>query len=117
MASTLGWDEEFRAANPLQFSPGPDDINMQDLDINMQDPPGPDSHPEQVIDPALIGLTATGQPTAPTVPKKNTKKPTKTKGPGKSKSKPAAQKGKNASVMPDDIEPPEPTTTVEKPQP
>ena len=32
MASTLGWDDEYQAVNPLWFSPGPDGINMHDND-------------------------------------------------------------------------------------
>ncbi|KAF8162562.1 hypothetical protein B0H34DRAFT_794366 [Crassisporium funariophilum] len=120
MASTLGWDEEYRADNPLSFTPGPDDINMHDQDMNVQDPQEP------IIDPDLIGLTSTGhrqsEPAAPTVPRKNAKKPTKGKKPAKAKSKPAPQKGKkNTNVVPedieDDIEPPEPTTTITRPRP
>ena len=124
MASTLGWDEEYRADDALRFSPGPDDINMHDQDFNMQDPQEP------IIDPDLIGLTAAGhrqsEPAAPTAPKKKAKKPTKGKKPAKAKSKPVPRKGKkNTDVVPedieedieDDIEPPEPTTTVTKPRP
>lgn len=119
MATTLGWDEEYRAANPLQFSPGPDDINMHDYDQ-----PGPDSQLEQVIDPQLIGQSHTGEgilvePTAPLVASKNknkkqTKAPAKAAGKKKAETRPRA---KNTSAMPDDVEVPEPTTTVEKPRP
>jgi hypothetical protein len=78
MASTLGWDDEYRAANPLRFSPGPDGINMHD-----NDQPGQDSQLEQVIDPRLIGLSHAGEgiSVAPPVPSKNkNKKTTKAKG-------------------------------------
>ena len=85
----------------------------------MQDPQEP------IIDPDLIGLTATArhesEPAAPTVPRKNAKKPTKGKKPAKAKSKPVPRKGKNTDVVPEDIEdniePPEPTITIMKPRP
>jgi len=102
MAST----QEGRAENPLQFSPGPDDINMHD----------------PMIDPDLIGLTASGErelgePTIPAVPSKNKKKPTKAKKkPAKTKSKTAKRTSTNTSVVPD-VEAPEPTINVEQPRP
>ena len=116
MASTLGWDEEYRAANPLRFSPGPDDINMHDNDQS-----GQDLQLEQVIDPRLIGQSegTSVEPSAPLVLSKNkNKKQTKAKAKAAAKKKTAPRpRGKNTNVMPDDVELSEPTTTVEKPRP
>jgi hypothetical protein len=114
MASTLGWDDEYRAANPLRFSPGPDGINMHD-----NDQPGQDSQLEQVIDPRLIGLSHAGEgiSVAPPVPSKNkNKKTTKAKGKAAGQKKTQTRpRAKNPTVMPDDVELSEPT--VEKPRP
>lgn len=108
-ATTLGWDEEYRAANPLQLSPGPDNINMHGKDEF-----GEELQLEQVIDPDLIGLTHTGQKISPTVQIKK-KQPTKAKGQsGKKKSNKSVMQpcAKNPSVIPDEVEP---IATVEKP--
>jgi hypothetical protein len=107
-AATLDWDAEYRAANVVEFSSGTDDINMHG-DVE----PGLDLQLEQVIDPALIGLTHTGQQISPTVQMK--KQPTKAKGrPGKQKPKIMRQSGANT---PSEVEPAEPTATVDKPRP
>jgi len=100
------WDEEYQA---MQFSPGPDDVNMHDSS-NMVD-----ARPEPVIDPQLLMIS---QPTVqPPTQGAKSKKPTKAKAGRKAKSK-ATQKKKQPVVIPDELpEAPIESRPRPKPQP
>jgi len=103
------WDEEYQA---MQFSPGPDDVNMHDSS-NRED-----ARPEPVIDPELLRISQpTQQPSldGPTHSTKS-KKPTKAKGSRKAKSKATQKKKKQPAVIPDEL-PVEPIDSRPRPQP